>query len=51
MLRWMRGNTRRDKMINKDILADLSVAPKEKTEENRIWLFGNMQRRPTDAQI
>ena len=37
MLRWMCGNTRRDKVRNEDIRTKIGVAPiEEKMRENRL---------------
>ena len=38
MLRWMYGNTRRDKVSNEDIRTKIGVASiQEKMKENRLW--------------
>ena len=42
ILRWMCGNTRRDKVRNKDIRTKIDVAPiEEKMSENRLRWFGH----------
>jgi len=52
MLRWMCGNTRRDKMRNEDILTKIGVASiEEKMRENCLRWFGHVRRRPTDAPV
>ena len=52
MLRWMCGDTMRDKMRNEDILIKIGAAPIEKKiRENRLRLFGHVRRRPTNAPV
>ena len=52
MLRWMCGNTRRDKVKNKDIRIKIGVASiEEKMRENCLRWFDNVRRRPTDAPV
>jgi len=52
MLRWMCGNTRRDKVRNEDIRTKIGVASMEKKmRKNRLRWFGHVRRRPTDAPI
>ena len=49
ILRWMCGNTRRDKVRNEDIRTKIDVASiKEKIRENRLRWFDHVRRRPTD---
>jgi len=51
MLRWMCGNTRRDKVRNADIRTKISVASIEEKRENRVRWFGHVRRRPTDTPV
>ena len=52
MLRWMCGNTRRDKVRNEDIRTKIGVASiKEKMRENRLRWVSHVRRRPTDAPV
>jgi len=52
MLCWMCGNTRRDKVTNKDILTKTGVAPKEKKmRENHLRWFDHVRCRPIDALV
>jgi hypothetical protein len=52
MLRWICGQTRRDRVRNDDIRERLGVAPlEEKFVQHRLRWFGHMQRRPTEAPI
>ena len=52
MLRWMCGNTRRDKVRNENIRTKIGVASiKKKMRENRLRLFGHVRHRPTDKQV
>ena len=52
MLRWMCGNTRRDKMRNEDIYIKIGVASiEEKMRENRLRWFGYVRRKPADAPV
>ena len=44
MLRWMCGNTRKDKVRNEDIRTKIGIAPiEEKMRENRLWCFGHVR--------
>ena len=52
MLRWICGNTKRDKVRNEDIHSKIGVAPiEENMRENRLRWLGHMRRRPTDAPL
>jgi hypothetical protein len=52
MLRWICGNTRRDRVRNDDIRERLGVAPiEEKLVQHRLRWFGHIQRRPVEAPV
>ena len=52
MLRWICGNTRRDRIRNDDIRERLGVAPvEEKLVQHRLRWFGHIQRRPAEAPV
>jgi hypothetical protein len=52
MLRWICGNTRRDRVWNDDIRERLGVAPiEEKLAQHRLRWFGHIQRRPAEAPV
>ena len=52
ILRWMWGNTWRDKMRNKDIRTKIGVASiEEKMRENNLRRFSHVRCRPTDAPV
>ena len=51
MLRWMCGNTRRDKVRNENIRTKIGVASIKEKIENRLRWFGHVRRRPTDAPV
>jgi hypothetical protein len=52
MLRWIYGNTRRDRVRNDDIRERLGVAPvEEKLVQHRLRWFGHIQWRSAEAPI
>ncbi|XVF73167.1 hypothetical protein PTKIN_Ptkin12aG0179600 [Pterospermum kingtungense] len=52
MLRWMCGKTRKDRVRNETIRADLKVASiDDKMRENRLRWFGHVMRRPEGAPV
>jgi hypothetical protein len=52
MLRWICGNTRRDRVWNDDIHERLGVAPvEEKLVQHRLRWFEHIQRRPAEALV
>ena len=52
MLRWICGNTRKDRVRNDDIRERLGVAPvEEKLVQHRLRWFGHIQRRPAEAPV
>jgi hypothetical protein len=52
MLRWICGNTRRDRVRNDDIRDRLGVTPvEEKLVQHHLRWFGHIQRRLTEAPI
>jgi len=52
MLRWICGNTRREKVRNENIHIKIGVTSIEETmRENRLRWFGHVRRRPTDAPV
>jgi len=52
MLRWMSGETRHDMIRNEAIRERVRVAHiLEKLVENRLTLFGYVERRPVDAVV
>jgi hypothetical protein len=52
MLRWICGNTRRDRVRNDDIRERLGVAPiEEKLVQHRLRWFGHIQWRSTEAPV
>jgi hypothetical protein len=52
MLRWICGNTRRDRAQNDDICGRLGVAPvEEKFVQHRLRWFGHIQRRPAETPV
>jgi hypothetical protein len=52
MLRWICGNTRRDRVRNDDIRERLRVAPvEEKLVQHRLRWFEHIQRRPAEAPV
>jgi hypothetical protein len=52
MLRWIYGNTKRDRVQNDDIRERLGVAPvEEKLVQHCLRWFGHIQRRPTETPV
>jgi hypothetical protein len=52
MLRWICGNTRRDRVWNDYIRERLGVAPaEEKLVQHRLRWLGHIQRRPTETPV
>jgi hypothetical protein len=52
MVRWICGNTKRDRVQNDDIHKRLRVAPvEEKLVQHRLRWFGHIQRRLTEALV
>jgi hypothetical protein len=52
MLRWICGNTRRDRIQNDDIRERLGVTPvKEKLVQHRLKWFGHIQWRLAEALV
>jgi hypothetical protein len=52
MLRWICGNTRRDRVRNDDIHERLGVTQvEEKLVQHRLKWFGLIQRRPAEAPV
>jgi hypothetical protein len=52
MLRWIYGNTRRDRVRNDDIHERLGMTPvEEKLVQHRLRWFEHIQRRPTEAPV
>jgi hypothetical protein len=52
MLRWICGNTRRDRVRNDDIRERLGVASvEEKLMQHRLRWFRHIQRRPAEATV
>ena len=52
MLRWICGNTRRDRVQNEDIRDRLGITSiEEKLIQHRLRWFGHVQRRPPEAPV
>jgi Reverse transcriptase (RNA-dependent DNA polymerase) len=52
MLRWICGNTKKDRIRNDDIKDKLGVAPiQDKLVQHRLRWFGHIQRRPHEAPV
>ena len=52
MLRWMCGNTRRDKVRNEDIRTKIGAASiEEKMRKNRLRWFDHVRRKHTDVPV
>jgi hypothetical protein len=52
ILRWIYGNTRRDRIRNDAIRERLGVTPvEEKLVQQRLRWFGHIQQRPTEAPV
>jgi hypothetical protein len=52
MLRWICGNTRKDRIRNDDIRDKLEVTPiQKKLVQHRLRWFGHIQRTPPEASV
>ena len=52
MLRWIRGNTRKNKVRNENIRLQVGIAPIEnKLKENRLQWFDHIGRRSRAAPV
>ena len=52
MLKWINGNTRKDRIQNEEICLKIGVAPvDEKIRESHLRCFDHVQRKETNAPV